>query len=73
MKPTWKPAWATENRGPSFVEGGGGPAPNNGPNMTVHGQRKYLWGNVPALDVLNLKDNEGVDTTRELRLLFAGP
>lgn len=39
--------------------------------MTTHGQRKYLWGNVPAFDVLNLRQNEGVDTTRDLRLLLA--
>ncbi|KAH7397561.1 hypothetical protein BKA64DRAFT_642709 [Cadophora sp. MPI-SDFR-AT-0126] len=46
-------------------------SPYNGPSMTTHGQRKYLWGNVPAFDVLNLRQNEGVDTTRDLRLLLA--
>jgi hypothetical protein len=31
------------------------------PNWAVpFGPKKYLWGNVPAFDVLNLKDNEGV-------------
>jgi hypothetical protein len=36
------------------------------------GGRKYLWGNIPALDILQLGLNEG-DTYREpLRLLFAG-
>lgn len=36
------------------------------------GMQKYLWGNVPAIDLLNLKDNE-VDAPEEnFRLLFAG-
>ena len=36
-----------------------------------HGGRKYLWGNMPALDLLRLEENEGADTTEDLRLLFA--
>ncbi|KAL8762580.1 MAG: hypothetical protein Q9184_001434 [Pyrenodesmia sp. 2 TL-2023] len=31
---------------------------------------KYLWGNVPAIDVLNLQGNEGLDYTGDFRLLF---
>ena len=32
----------------------------------------YMWGNMPALDVLNLKQNEGFDEGRDYSLLFAG-
>lgn len=36
-------------------------------------EREYLWGNVPALDLLNVKDNEGAKDviTQDLSLLFA--
>ncbi|PVH76133.1 hypothetical protein DL98DRAFT_465490 [Cadophora sp. DSE1049] len=70
-KTTWKPSWETEKRKPAFMDSSPGFSPNNGPSATVHGQRKYLWGNMPAFDVLNLKQNEGADTTRDFRLLFA--
>ena len=36
------------------------------------GMQKYLWGNVPAIDLLNLKDNEADATEENFRLLFAG-
>jgi hypothetical protein len=40
--------------------------------MSSFGGQYYLWGNVPALDVLNLKENEGVnDVERDFHLLFA--
>lgn len=33
--------------------------------------KRYLWGNIPALDVLNLADNEGEDSRkRDFDLLF---
>ncbi|KAI6349206.1 hypothetical protein MCOR25_010692 [Pyricularia grisea] len=35
------------------------------------GGKKYLWGNTPAFDVLNLESNEGVDYNEQLNLLFA--
>jgi hypothetical protein len=31
-----------------------------------------MWGNIPAVDVLNLKQNEGFDEYRDYSLLFAG-
>lgn len=37
-----------------------------------YGGDKYPWGNVPALDVLNLAKNEGSNTSQDFRLLFAG-
>lgn len=36
------------------------------------GHLRYLWGNVPAFDILNLPKNEGANSDRELRLCFAG-
>jgi len=40
--------------------------------LVTHGAKKYLWGNVPAVDILNLDENEGVNIPSPLRLLFAG-
>ncbi len=31
-----------------------------------------MWGNMPALDVLNLERNEGCEEGRDYALLFAG-
>ncbi|KAK4237717.1 hypothetical protein C8A03DRAFT_44438 [Achaetomium macrosporum] len=61
-KQTWKPDWVLENRTPAFV--GGGPG-------VQFGGKKYLFGNVPALDVLQLGSNEGGNYGGPLRLLFA--
>jgi hypothetical protein len=36
------------------------------------GGKKFLWGNIPALDVLQLGSNEGDDYKKQLSLLFAG-
>lgn len=70
MKATWKPSWAAEARKPVFI---GDDDDKARPFDAVsHGRQKYLWGNVPALDVLNLQQNEGVDFNGDLRLLFAG-
>ena len=40
--------------------------------MTPFGGRQYMWGNMPALDVLNLQRNEGFEEGRDYTLLFAG-
>lgn len=40
--------------------------------QVAFGGRKYLWGNVPAFDVLQLGANEGEAYGGKLRLLFAG-
>jgi hypothetical protein len=37
-----------------------------------YGAEKYLWGNVPALDVLKLAENEGAEYAEDISLLFAG-
>lgn len=69
MRVTWRPSWVVEAREPAFIRGD-----EEGPfvDMVSHGSQKYLWGNVPALDLLNLQQNEGVDFAEDLRLLFAG-
>lgn len=36
------------------------------------GANKYLWGNLPAFDVLQLESNEGEGYEGDLSLLFAG-
>ncbi|ODM16214.1 hypothetical protein SI65_08213 [Aspergillus cristatus] len=56
------PAWILESRTPSFIGSGIG---------EQFGAKKYLWGNVPALDVLQLESNEGEDQAGDLRILFA--
>lgn len=63
-KSTWQPDWVLENRTPAFV--------GDGPSQAAFGGQKYLWGNAPALDVLQLGANEGEDYDRQISLLFAG-
>ncbi|PCD34788.1 hypothetical protein AU210_007384 [Fusarium oxysporum f. sp. radicis-cucumerinum] len=61
-KKTWKLEWSVEGRTPSFIS-------DEAP--TPFGGMKYLFGNVPALDVLRLGANEGEAYGSQLRLLFA--
>ncbi|QPC76664.1 hypothetical protein HYE68_007416 [Fusarium pseudograminearum] len=61
-KETWTPNWILTNRIPAFF--------GNMPAITFGG-KKYLWGNVPALDVLQLGSNEGDNYQGQLNLLFA--
>jgi hypothetical protein len=67
MKATWKPAWNLENREPQFVN-----TTNDGILMCIFGNQKYLWGNVPAIDVVNHLQNEGKDLPETFNFLFAG-
>ena len=67
-KEIWKPSWHIERRKPAFVH-------NDTCNVAggvSFGMQKYLWGNIPAIDLLNPKDNESDATDRDFRLLFAG-
>ncbi|KAL4799455.1 hypothetical protein BDV19DRAFT_385223 [Aspergillus venezuelensis] len=57
---TWKPRWVREVRVPSFVA-----APVTLPKT------KSLWGNTPAIDVLQLEKNEGRGYIKDLSLVFA--
>jgi hypothetical protein len=64
MRPRYVPAWVHENRIPRFID-------NDAPFVSF-GQKRFLWGNMPALDILRMEDNEGLkDLDRGIRLLFA--
>lgn len=39
---------------------------------SIYGKQKFLWGNIPAVDVVNHAKNEGVDLPEDFNLLFAG-
>ncbi len=39
--------------------------------ITTYGPRKYLWGNMPAFDLLNCKENEQ-EVPNRMSFLFAG-
>jgi hypothetical protein len=69
MKETWKPRFLLENRLPSFMK----PAGSRSSNLGTFGPNQYLWGNVPAVDILNVDRNEGRDgiVQRNIALLFA--
>ncbi|CZR65732.1 uncharacterized protein PAC_15632 [Phialocephala subalpina] len=62
MKSTWTPGWVREKRQPTFV--------TDGPPMSQYGRKKYLWGNVSAIDILNLGKNE-VSVEQDFSILFA--
>ncbi|KDQ26755.1 hypothetical protein PLEOSDRAFT_168906 [Pleurotus ostreatus PC15] len=66
LKSTWKPAWLVESRPPSFVG-------NEVQVQSLFGlQGVYLWGNVPAIDCLNIARNEqGAAKTMDFDLCFA--
>ncbi|KAH8168147.1 hypothetical protein CIB48_g29 [Xylaria polymorpha] len=64
MKGTWKPGWVTDNRLPLFMGGGDSV-------QVMFGTVKYLWGNVPAIDVIKLGQNEGIGYQDPINLLFA--
>ncbi|KAF2800286.1 hypothetical protein K505DRAFT_382762 [Melanomma pulvis-pyrius CBS 109.77] len=52
MKSNWIPDWAKAKRTPQFADGSQDPALPFGPP-------KFFWGNMDAVDLLNLKKNEG--------------
>lgn len=65
LKPTWEPRWIKQNRPPNFIGG-------STPSISTFGATNYLWGNVPAIDLIKLTDNEGVGFKQDIDLLFAG-
>lgn len=38
----------------------------------MFGTHKYLWGNIPALDIMNIEQNEGTAYNKDIGLCFAG-
>ncbi|KAI5866987.1 hypothetical protein GGS23DRAFT_299667 [Durotheca rogersii] len=64
LKANWRPQWeAQKDYVPRFI-GGEHVQPFN------H-RMKFLWGNMPAFDLLKLASNEGVEYNKKLDLLFA--
>lgn len=64
---SWLPRWAVEDRQPTWLVEHGSNAGN-----VQQASVKYLWGNMPALNVLNLRSNEGESFSEDIKLLFAG-
>ncbi|CEL00665.1 hypothetical protein ASPCAL00263 [Aspergillus calidoustus] len=66
---SWRPSWDTEDRVPTFIDN----QILEGP-FVLHdfGGTKTFWGRVPAIDLLQLKDNEGRAISQDLVLLLAG-
>ncbi|KAK0390795.1 hypothetical protein NLU13_0298 [Sarocladium strictum] len=62
---TWFPKWFAENRIPVFIKD----------REVVHPLTRrvpriiYSWGNMPAIDLLDVEFNEGIETQRHLRIL----
>jgi hypothetical protein len=67
MKADWRPGWEIEGRTPAFALTQQASNQHN-----PFGKGLYLWGNVPAIDGLNLSQNEGSNYTEDLEILFAG-
>ncbi|KAJ7237269.1 hypothetical protein B0H12DRAFT_108636 [Mycena haematopus] len=63
---SWQPTWMTENRSPAFIVGDG---PLHSPFGTFG---TYVWGNVPAINCLQLTRNEGRGgASMDLKFCFA--
>jgi hypothetical protein len=66
-KINWRPAWDIEGRSPSWTSAAAATALHN-----PFGGDKYLWGNMPAFDILQLEENEGAEYDVDISLLVAG-
>ena len=62
-KTGWQPTWARQRRQPMFI--------SNDARLVSFGDLRFLYGNVPAYDVLNLAHNEGKTHREDLNLCFA--
>lgn len=56
--------WEKEVRMPTFLS-------SSSAYTTFGRHKKFLWGNTPAIDILNLAANEGESYKKDLSLLFA--
>ena len=64
MKGKYVPGWIKQDRLPSWV--------SDSDLTSQFGVNQYLWGNMPAVDMLNMEENEGAyDIHRDMNLLFA--
>jgi hypothetical protein len=72
MSPSWQPAWVTEKRSPAFVTGADEPDHIAFGNLGMFGGN-YLWGNIPAINCLQVARNEGERApSMDFKLCFAG-
>ncbi|KAL9049690.1 MAG: hypothetical protein Q9162_007084 [Coniocarpon cinnabarinum] len=67
-KDDWVPRWAQEGSTPDFVNSGPSAVPLQSHFASVIA---HLWGNLPAIDVLKLADNEGAEYPNGIGLCFA--
>ena len=65
-KLNWRPARERECREPAWTTAS---AARNWHNP--FGGGKYLWGNTPAIDILQMRNNEGSSYEKDIALLFA--
>ncbi|KAJ6568386.1 hypothetical protein DFH09DRAFT_918084 [Mycena vulgaris] len=66
LSETWQPSWVTEGRDPTFLY------PSS--SMTLFRPSVDFWGDLPAMDCLQLPTNEGMDEFEplgDLKLCFA--
>lgn len=63
----WRPAWDIEGRSPPWTSAAAASALHN-----PFGGDKFFWGNMLAIDILQLKENEGAEYDADISLLFAG-
>ncbi|PQE03580.1 MYND finger family protein [Rutstroemia sp. NJR-2017a BVV2] len=68
MKTTWRPQYDIEKRTPAFIDQNSTPESSSTPSER-YGMMKYLWGNVPAIDVVKYSKNEGLNIPEELHFL----
>ncbi|KAA8576352.1 hypothetical protein EYC84_006485 [Monilinia fructicola] len=76
IKQSWRPQWDVEKRRPAFIGASddgapGGVSMKEWVTMVQHGRKKYLWGNVPAIDMVQSSKNEGKEFPEQFNLLFA--
>lgn len=65
----WRPSWEAEKRKPGYISATN--AINTFP--VAFGGGKTPWGDFPALDMLQIEKNEGVENmSQDFRVLFAG-
>ncbi|KKA28146.1 hypothetical protein TD95_000989 [Thielaviopsis punctulata] len=58
----WAPSWEGDRKPPFYTD--------NPELATCTGLEKQLWGETPAIDILELRKNEGVQWKQDLSLLF---
>ncbi|KAJ6576027.1 hypothetical protein DFH09DRAFT_980979 [Mycena vulgaris] len=66
----WQPRWVLEQRSPSFMSDKEEPKKPWAESLERISVGSSLWGNMPAVDIINLPRNEA-DLTKDLALVFA--